>query len=179
MDTVVTLTKRNAGFAADGFDPSLRMLPTLRTIVVGCVDPRVDPAHVLGLEQGETAVLRNVGGRITPAALDELAMLRTVTQAAGGDVAAGWNMVVLQHTDCGITRLATATIGSYLGVEEEQVAQQAVNDPRAAVALDVEKLRADARIAGAVLVTGLVYDVATGLVATVIGPEPRVVGASA
>ncbi|WP_425343349.1 carbonic anhydrase [Pseudofrankia saprophytica] len=35
-------------------------------MVVGCVDPRVDPTHVLGLEQGEAAVIRNVGGRITP-----------------------------------------------------------------------------------------------------------------
>ena len=167
MDTIAILTKRNEAFAAQGFDPSLRMLPTAKTIVVGCVDPRVDPTQVLGLEPGETAVLRNVGGRITPTALDELAMLRTVTQAAGGDVAAGWNIVVLQHTDCGITRLSGPIVAAYLGVVEEQFGQQAVNDPQAAVVLDVDKLRADPRVAGAVLVTGLVYDVTTGLVATV------------
>jgi carbonic anhydrase len=37
-------------------------------MVVGCVDPRVDPAHVLGLSNGEAAIIRNVGGRITPIA---------------------------------------------------------------------------------------------------------------
>ena len=41
-----------------------------------------------------------------------------------------------------------------------------MNDPQAAVVLDVDKLRADPRVADAVLVTGLVYDVTTGLVAT-------------
>jgi len=44
-------------------------------MVVGCVDPRVDPTHLLGLEQGEAAVIRNVGGRITPATLRTMAML--------------------------------------------------------------------------------------------------------
>ena len=167
MDTITTLTKRNEAFAAQGFDPSLRMLPTAKTIVIGCVDPRVDPTQVLGLEPGETAVLRNVGGRITPTVLDELAMLRTVTQAAGGDVAAGWTIVVLQHTDCGITRLNGPVVAAYLGVEEDRIGHEAVDEPQTAVVLDVDKLRADARVADAVLVTGLVYDVTTGLVAGV------------
>ena len=74
---------------------------------------------------------------------------------------------------CGITRLSAEEVGAYLGVEEGQLGQQPVSDPWAAVALDVEKLQADPRLADAVQVSGLVYDVATGLVATVVGPQPR------
>ena len=153
---------RNEKFAVERFDGSLKMMPTLRTIVIACVDPRVDPADLLGLEPGEAAVIRNVGGRVTPATVDELVLLRGVSQAAGGDFSAAWELVVLQHTDCGITRLSDddGQLTRYLGAE---AAHLHVMDPRAAVVLDVAALRADARLNGA-RVSGLVYDVATGRV---------------
>jgi len=83
MDFLETMIARNARFAETAFAPELKILPSAGTIVVGCVDPRVDPAYVLGLEQGEVAVIRNVGGRITPALLETLAVLRVVAKAAG------------------------------------------------------------------------------------------------
>jgi len=66
MTVIDTLAERNDDFVRTRFVPGLPMLPRLRTLVVGCVDPRVDPAHVLGLETGDAAVIRNVGGRVTP-----------------------------------------------------------------------------------------------------------------
>jgi carbonic anhydrase len=55
-------------------------MPSGSLQVIGCVDPRVDPANVLGLKLGEAAVIRNVGGRVTPATLRTLAMLAKVVQ---------------------------------------------------------------------------------------------------
>jgi len=52
-DTVTTLTARNADFARHGFVRSASMMPGLKTMVIGCADPRVDPAHVLGLGNGD------------------------------------------------------------------------------------------------------------------------------
>ncbi len=116
----------------------------------GCVDPRVDPTDVLGLAPGEVAAIRNVGGRVTHEALDGLAMLRAVTRAAGADLGAGWEVVVLHHTDCGITRLQDepTLLASYFGVEVDSVGTKAVDDPHAAAAVDVAALLADARIPG-------------------------------
>ncbi len=170
MNLAETLTSRNAAFAVDRFDAGLRMMPSLRTIVIGCVDPRVDPTDVLGTEPGEVAALRNVGGRVTPAALDELVMLRGVTRAAGGDLGAGWEVVVLHHTDCGITRLVDETqqLAAYLGVSTDRVADLAVADPWAAVVLDVATLRADTRLGEGLRVSGVVYDVLDGRVTTVV-----------
>jgi carbonic anhydrase len=57
------LVQRNARFAASGASAGLPF-PTNQTLrVVGCVDSRVDPSHVLGLELGEAVVMRNIGGR--------------------------------------------------------------------------------------------------------------------
>ncbi|MFE7358979.1 carbonic anhydrase [Streptomyces sp. NPDC057543] len=56
-------------------------MPSGSLTVIGCVDPRVDPSDVLGLKLGEAAVIRNVGGRVTPATR---AMLKTCGSASGG-----------------------------------------------------------------------------------------------
>ncbi|UQX87092.1 hypothetical protein M6D93_12345 [Jatrophihabitans telluris] len=171
MSTSQNWTERNAGFASKHYDPSLRIMPSLKTIVIGCVDPRVDPTDVLGLDPGEVAAIRNVGGRITPDTLDELAMLRAVTQAAGGDIGPGWEFVVLHHTDCGITRLQNKPelLAAYFNVNATHLPDKAVGDPKAAVVGDVAVLRADPRLPG-VTVSGLVYDVATGRLETVVAP---------
>lgn len=163
------LLDRNDHFATTEHDPALRMMPTLRTIVIGCVDPRVDPETVLGVSMGEVAVIRNVGGRVTPGVLDELALLRDVTRAAGGDLGAGWELVVLQHTDCGITRIPGTSPGlaAYLGVEGAELADCHVGDPEAAVSRDVELLRAEDRLGAGVVVSGLLYDVTDGRITRV------------
>lgn len=171
MGVVETLTGRNAEFATSRFTEGLRMMPALKTIVIGCVDPRVDPAEVLGAEQGEIAVIRNVGGRVTPHTLMELVMLRAVTQAAGADLGPGWELVVLHHTQCGIGLLKDRPelLADYFGTDAAGLPARAVGDARAAVAHDVAVLRAESRLEGT-RVSGLVYDVTTGRVETVVAP---------
>lgn len=44
---------------------------------------RVDPAHVLGIKPGEAAVMRNIGGRITPGLLEQLGLLGRIGEVAG------------------------------------------------------------------------------------------------
>jgi carbonic anhydrase len=96
------LVRRNAAFAATGAFAGLPF-PTSDTLqVLGCVDSRVDPGDVLGLELGEGVVMRNIGGRITPAALRSWALLGRLGQ---GQPPRSGNLVILHHTDCGITRL--------------------------------------------------------------------------
>jgi carbonic anhydrase len=142
-------------------------------VIIGCVDPRVDPVDVLGVQAGEAAIIRNVGGRITPSAIDTLAMLHHVARAACREMAGGWNLVVLHHTDCGITRLGGAPdlLAGFLGTSPDRLPEFAISDPRASVIVDIDALRGRSEVSGDVVVTGLVYDVATGLVETVVAPS--------
>lgn len=175
MDFLETLSRRNTEFAASGFKADLKMLPSRRTMIIGCVDPRVDPMDILKLEPGEAAIIRNVGGRVNPALLETMAILRTVSRAAGEDVGAGWNLVVLQHTDCGIAGCyhhAPKLLAKHMGVAEEKLDTLAITDPYQAVALDVAALKANPNLPGAFTVTGLVYDVKTGHVETVVPSAP-------
>lgn len=172
MSVIDTLRERNAAHAATGFVP-LPLRATLRTTIVGCVDPRVDPAHILGLELGEAAVLRNVGGRITPATLDMLALLWRLPRTVGAGAMPD-NLVVLHHTDCGITRLTgyPDRLAAYFGIAADELPTRSIADPYEAVKVDIALLAATPGVPGALVVSGLVYDVATGLVVTVVPPAP-------
>ncbi|MER5804149.1 carbonic anhydrase [Streptomyces mirabilis] len=161
------LAKRNAGFADGGSFANLKLMPSGSLTVIGCVDPRVDPSDVLGLRLGEAAVIRNVGGRVTPATLRTLEMLSKVVQArAGGPRPGDFHYAVLHHTDCGITDLAAfpELLADYFEVPAGDLDAKAVT----AVRVDVEILKQ--KLPAGVFVSGLVYDVATGLIDVVVPP---------
>jgi carbonic anhydrase len=182
MNNLDNMLERNKEFAAQQsaagtLMPSLpRAMPDVKAIIVGCADMRVDPAHVLGVKPGEAVVIRNIGGRITPGLLEELGLLGRIGQVAGEIPGGGgeFHLIVLQHTDCGITRLAgdPAMLTHYFQILPEQLRAKAVTDPRAAVAVDVAWLRAIPALPAKWLVSGLVCDVATGLVEIVVPPAP-------
>jgi carbonic anhydrase len=182
MNNLEHFLQRNKEFAvqqsAGGtLMPSLpRAMPKVKALIIGCADMRVDPVHVLGIKPGEAVVLRNIGGRITPGLLEQLGLLGRIGEVAGEIPGGGgeFHLIVLQHTDCGITRLAgdSAKLAHYFQLQESEVRTKAVKDPRTAVAVDVAMLRAIPALPGAWLVSGLVYDVATGLVEVVVPPAP-------
>jgi carbonic anhydrase len=177
-----SMLERNKDFAAQQsaagtLMPSLpRAMPNVRAIIIGCADMRVDPAHVLGIKPGEAVVIRNIGGRITPGLLEQLGLLGRIGEVAGEAPGGGgeFHLIVLHHTDCGITRLAgdPAKLAHYFQVQESDLKAKAVTYPHAAVAVDVALLRAIPALPGAWLISGLVYDVATGLVEIVVPPAP-------
>jgi carbonic anhydrase len=182
MNQLDSMLERNKDFAAQQsragtLTPSFpRALQNVRAVIIGCADMRVDPAHVLGIKPGEAVVIRNIGGRITPGLLEELGLLGRIGEVAeeipggGGE----FHLIVLHHTDCGITRLAgdPAMLAHYFQIQEGALKTKAVTDPRAAVAVDVALLRAIPALPEGWLVSGLVYDVATGLVEIVLPPAP-------
>lgn len=174
MDFNDVMLERNADFSKTAFAPELKMMPSTGTVVVGCVDPRVDPANVLGLKQGEAAVIRNVGGRVNNALLETLAVLSVVAKSAGRPDGAR-NLVLLQHTDCGIIgchKHAPALLAKHLGVESDALDELAITEPHEAVAIDVAALRANKNLPDSLVVSGLVYDVRTGQITTVVPPAP-------
>jgi carbonic anhydrase len=175
MNVIDDLMKRNEAFSENDFPPNLKIIPSLKTMIIGCVDSRVDPAQILGLELGEAVIMRNVGGRVDPAVLHNMAILGTVTKASGGVPGTGWNLVVLHHTDCGIKPCLTHApelLAKQFEVPVGELDKLEINDPYKSVAVDVAALKANPKLPGDFLVTGLVYDVDTGRVETVIPSAP-------
>jgi carbonic anhydrase len=158
------LVQRNATFAAGGGFRGLPFPTNPALRVIGCVDSRVDPSDVLGLRLGEAVVMRNIGGRVTPEALRSWALLGRL---GSGQSPSGGQLAILHHTDCGIRRLASypEQLAAFFGIPVPDLASKAVDDPYASVRIDVDIAR---QRLPALRVSGLVYDVDTGLVEVVV-----------
>ncbi len=76
MADIQTLIDRNHDFASSFNQGDLPLLPRLSTLIVTCLDARVDPAHLFRLELGDAVVMRNIGGRVTDDVIEHIAILR-------------------------------------------------------------------------------------------------------
>jgi carbonic anhydrase len=174
MTRMTPLLERNEQFART-YTPVALGLPAAKVIVVTCLDHRVDPAIVLGLQLGDAPVIRNAGGRVTQAVIDDMAYLAFLAeQFFGGQLEDDrlFEVAVIHHTQCGTGFLADPSFRSRAaeatGLGEAALEASAVADPHATVRADVERLLASPLLSPKVSVSGHVYDIATGRVTTAV-----------
>jgi carbonic anhydrase len=167
------LLERNEQFART-YTPLSLGLPAAQMLVVTCLDHRVDPAIVLGLQLGDAPVIRNAGGRVTQAVIDDIAFLAFLAGQLFGDQGAPdtiFEVAVIHHTQCGTGFLADPAFrhqaAGATGLPEAALEASAVTDPHATVRADVERLLSAPSLSPKVSVSGHVYDIATGRVSTV------------
>ncbi len=171
VDNVEAALERNRAFAADGGHRGAVVFPKLSLFVITCLDPRVDPAHFLGLGLSDAMVVRNVGGRVTPEVVNDVAFIGQLAESVLPDGPL-FEVAVIHHTQCGTGALADDTFrrryAHRIGADEATLRERSVLDPAATVTRDVERLRSAPAISPRVTASGHVYDVVTGLVQTVI-----------
>jgi carbonic anhydrase len=177
MTRMTPLLQRNERFART-YTPVALGLPTAQAIIVTCLDHRVDPAAVLGLELGDAPVIRNAGGRITPAVIDDIVYLAFLAERLSGGQGAVdrlFEVAVVHHTQCGTGLLADPGFrhqaAAATGLPEAALEASAVADPHTTVKIDVERLLTSPALPPKVSVSGHVYDIATGRVTTTLDPR--------
>ena len=105
MSVTDELLENNASYA-EGFDGAgLSKLPGRGLAVVVCMDTRLNPYEILGLEPGDAHLIRNAGGIVGDEEIRSLA----ISQRKLGTR----EIVLIHHTDCGM-----------LGLEDEEFAQE-------------------------------------------------------
>jgi len=168
------LLERNDQFART-YTPTALAPPAAQVVVVTCVDHRVDPAIVLGFQLGDAPVLRNLGGRVTQAVIDDLAYLAFLAEQVFGDQLAGdklFEVAIIHHTQCGTSLLADPGFrhqaAEATGITEVALEAATVADPHITVKTDVERLLTSPSLSPKVSVSGHVYDIATGRVTTTV-----------
>ena len=170
MTRMTPLLERNEQFTRT-YTPAALGLPTAQVVVVTCLDHRIDPALVFGLQQGDAPVIRNAGGRVTQAVIDDIAYLAFLAEQIGGgqlDPDRLFEVAVVHHTQCGTGFLADPGFlrqaAEATGRSEAELAASAVADPHATVRADVERLLAAPGLSPKVSVSGHVYEIETGRV---------------
>jgi len=168
---IASALARNREFAAAGRHEGAVVFPALGLFVITCCDPRTDPAQFLGLGMSDALVVRNVGGRVTPEVINDVAYLGQLGESFMPDGPL-FEVAVIHHTQCGTGALADdgfrRKYAERIGADESSLREHAVLDPAATVAHDVALLRTSPAISPRVSVSGHVYDVVTGLVETVV-----------
>jgi carbonic anhydrase len=173
MSNLNHLLERNRAFKATGAYEGLSILPREPVFVVTCLDPRVDPAAFLGLALGDAPVVRNAGGRVTEAVIDDIAF---ISYLVGVMMTEGplFEVAVIHHTGCGTGFLADAgfrhAFATRTGLDESSLADSAVIDPEQTVAADVKRLLASPKVSERITAAGYVYDLDTGLVRMTVAP---------
>ena len=170
------LLDRNRAFAATDArtrPPRLPFLPHAQLYVITCIDPRTDPAEFLGLRFADAIVARTVGGRATPAVIQDLSYIGYLVEEKSPE-GPYFEAAIIHHTDCGSGLLADPQLrhgfARRTGYDEDALAELPVLDPAATVRTDVERVLSDPRISPRITVSGHVYDVDTGLITTIVEP---------
>jgi len=148
----------NARAYAEGFEKGdLAATPSKRVAVLACMDHRLIPTRVLGLNEGEAHVLRNAGGVVTDDAIRSLAISQTLLGTE--------EIILLHHTDCGMLTFSDEDFAARL---EEQTGQRpewsahAFGDLEQDVRDSIARLRESPFIPNRESIRGFVYDVKTG-----------------
>lgn len=147
----------NAEYATEFQDQHLTGRAAKGLAVVTCMDSRLNPLAILGMQPGDAKLLRNAGARVTE---DVLRTLVLATWLLGVD-----RVLVMAHTDCKMASGEEADIHAAIyresGVDTRGIEIRTVGDQLAALAQDVQRIRSFPLLPP-VNVGGVIYDVHTG-----------------
>jgi carbonic anhydrase len=157
-DPFADLLAANAAYAESfergGFDG----IAHAGVAIVTCMDSRIVPLALVGLEHGDAKIFRNPGGRVTPQALEALVL--------GVHLLGVNRILVVPHTRCAMASASEEElhqrVSASAGMDASWQPFSVVPDQLAALAEDVTKVRSHPLIADRAAVGGFLYDVDTG-----------------
>jgi carbonic anhydrase len=154
---------RNNAAYVDQFGGPLPLPPAKGTAVVACMDARLNVYAILGLQEGDSHVIRNAGGVVTD---DEIRSL-AISQRLLGTT----EIILIHHTDCG---MLTFTDDQFKDAIQDETgikpawAAEAFTDLDQDVRQSIARIKASPFIPRKESIRGFVFDVATGKLNEVI-----------
>jgi len=151
------LLENNRAYAAS-FSGPLPLPPAKNIAVLACMDARINVYGVLGLEEGQSHVIRNAGGVVTA---DEIRSLAISQRLLGTK-----EIILIHHTDCGMLTFTDDEfkegIRKETGLKPEWAAES-FNDIASDVRQSISRIKASPFIPHTDAVRGFIFDVATGI----------------
>lgn len=148
----------NADYVKEFEDSHLTGRAAKELAVVTCMDSRINPLAVLGMNEGDVKILRNAGARVTDDVLRTLVLASYLLNVK--------RVLVMPHTEC---KMASATedqiheaIAADYGVDIRSIEIRVVEDQREALKRDVTRIRSYPFLPADLVVGGAIYDVHTG-----------------
>ena len=149
--------ENNKKYAAN-FQGPLPLPPKNQIAVLACMDARINVYGALGIQEGESHVIRNAGGVVTD---DEIRSLSISQRLLGTK-----EIILIHHTDCGMLTFSDdefkKSIQDETGIKPEWAAE-AFSDLEVDVKQSIARIKQSPFIPHTDSVRGFIFDVATGL----------------
>ena len=157
MSTTDKLLENAEAYAAQFDKGDLPLPPAKKLAVVACMDARLNPYGILGLEEGDAHVIRNAGGVVTEDTIRSLAISQRLLATE--------EIVLIHHTGCGMLTFSDEdfkrSIQDETGVKPSWAAES-FGDLDEDVRQSVARIKANPFIPHKESVRGFVYEVETG-----------------
>jgi carbonic anhydrase len=138
--------------------------PRLQLAILTCMDSRIDPDRILGLQEGDAHVIRNAGGRASDDAIRSLVISYRLLGTR--------EFLIIHHTDCGMQKITNQQMHEELlhdlGADVSDIDFLPISDPDETVRADVESIRSSPMIRHDISVHGFVFDVSSGRLREVV-----------
>jgi carbonic anhydrase len=157
MSTTDELLQNNARFAEDFDKGDLPLPPARKLAVVACMDARLNPYPILGLELGDAHVIRNAGGVITD---DEIRSLAISQHLLGTE-----EIMLIHHTDCGMLTFSDQEFADRLEAETGQRPAwraESFGDLETDVRDSIQRIKDSPFVPRKDSIRGFIYEVETG-----------------
>jgi carbonic anhydrase len=149
---------QNAEKHAEGFDKgNLPMRPAKKVAIVACMDARVNPYPIFGLELGDAHVIRNAGGVVTD---DEIRSLAISQRLLGTE-----EIILMHHTDCGMLTFNDEEFRRQIQDDtglKPAWSPEAFDDLEADVRQSIKRIESSPFIPHKDSIRGFIYEVETG-----------------
>ena len=157
MSLIDELLLNNARYAENFDKGELPTPPARQLAVVACMDARLDPHRILGLEEGDAHVIRNAGGVVS----DDVIRSLVISQRLLGTR----EIVLIHHTDCGMLTFRDDDVKDTIEADtglRPAFALEAFRDLEGNVRQSMARIRVNPFILHKDRVRGFIYDCATG-----------------
>jgi carbonic anhydrase len=163
MPVTDELLQNNEAYAASFDKGDLPMPPGRKVAVLACMDARVSPFAILGLQEGDAHVVRNAGGVVTDDAIRSLAISQRLLGTE--------EIILIHHTDCGMLTFSDdefkRSIQDDVGIKPGWAAE-AFSDLDEDVRQSIARIEASPFIPHKERIRGFVYDVTSGKLREVV-----------
>jgi carbonic anhydrase len=157
MSTTDELLKNAKSYQESFTKGDLPLPPARKVAILACMDARLNPYGLLGLQEGDAHVIRNAGGVVTD---DEIRSLAISQRLLGTE-----EIILIHHTDCGMLTFTDddfkRSVQEDVGIKPEW-AVEAFPDLDEDVRQSIARIKASPFVPRKDSVRGFVYDVHTG-----------------
>jgi len=143
--------------------PGLSPRPGKRVAILTCMDTRLDPLLMLGLQRGDAHIIRNAGGLATDDAIRSL----SISQRLLGTT----DVVVVMHEGCGLHKASEDEFKAALAADGVLPAWRlgAFDDLEATLLGSLGRLRSSAELPLRESIRGFIFDPESGRLREVAG----------